>query len=58
MANIIEDGGIYKLVNAEAGNVVDLSELDGQSVIGYDYYGSDSQKVCSSPRRMWRRSVC
>ena len=44
MANI-QSGGVYKLINAKAGNCVDLSGGDGVSVIGYDWHGGDNQKV-------------
>lgn len=40
----IESGGIYRLVNAKAGNVVDLSGGDNTSIIGYDWHGGDNQK--------------
>lgn len=38
-------GGVYKFVNAKAGNVMDLSGGDNTSVIGYDWHGGDNQKV-------------
>ena len=41
----IESGGEYILYNAKAGNCVDLSGTDGESVIGWDYHGGDNQKV-------------
>ncbi|KIP01386.1 carbohydrate-binding module family 13 protein [Phlebiopsis gigantea 11061_1 CR5-6] len=40
----IESGGAYVLFNAKAGNCVDLSGTDGESVIGWDYHGGDNQK--------------
>jgi hypothetical protein len=44
MANF-QSGGVYKLINAQAGNCVDLSGGDNTSVIGFDYHGGDNQKV-------------
>ena len=42
----IQSGGVYKLVNAKAENVVaDLSGGDNESVIGYGWHGGDNQKV-------------
>lgn len=38
-------GGIYKLINAKAGNALDLSGGDNKSIIGYDYHDGDNQKV-------------
>ena len=40
---IIESGGEYILFNAQAGNCVDLSGTDGESVIGWDYHEGDNQ---------------
>lgn len=48
MANLYS-GGVYRLVNAKAGNVADLSGGDNTSVIGFDWHGGDNQKV--RPRR-------
>ena len=42
----VQSGGIYKLINAQAGNCVDLSGGDNTSVIGFDYHGGENQKVC------------
>ena len=44
MVNTIEDGRIYKFVNALAGNVAENTE-DDESVVGYDWHGGDTQKV-------------
>ena len=38
-------GAEYKIVNAKAGNVMDLSGQDNRSVIGYDWNGGKNQKV-------------
>lgn len=46
----IESGGAYVLFNAKAGNCVDLSGTDGESVIGWDYHGGDNQKVRPAAR--------
>ncbi|KIP01385.1 carbohydrate-binding module family 13 protein [Phlebiopsis gigantea 11061_1 CR5-6] len=40
----IQSGGVYALLNAKAGNCVDLSGGDGRSIIGYEYHGGDNQK--------------
>ena len=41
----LEDGAVYKFVNAKAGNVMDLSGGDNVSVIGYDWHDGENQKV-------------
>lgn len=41
----IQSGGVYKFINAKAGNCMDLSGGDNTSVIGFDYHGGDNQKV-------------
>ena len=41
----VQSGGVYKLINAQAGNCVDLSGGDNTSVIGFDYHGGENQKV-------------
>ena len=46
----IQSGRVYKIINAQAGNCVDLSGADNISVIGYDYHGGDNQKVRVSLR--------
>lgn len=43
----IQSGGVYKFINAKAGNCMDLSGGDNTSVIGFDYHGGDNQKVHS-----------
>lgn len=50
----IQSGGIYKLINAKAGNCADLSGGDDTSVIGFDYHGGENQKV--RPQRSWTTS--
>ncbi|KAH8105182.1 carbohydrate-binding module family 13 protein [Cristinia sonorae] len=40
----IQSGAVYRLVNAKAGNVLDLSGGDNESIIGYDWHGGDNQK--------------
>ncbi|KAI0072610.1 carbohydrate-binding module family 13 protein [Panus rudis PR-1116 ss-1] len=40
----IQSGATYKLVNAKAHNVLDLSGGDNRSIIGYDWHGGDNQK--------------
>lgn len=42
----VQSGATYRLINAKAGNVLDLSGGDGKSIIGYDWHGGDNQKVC------------
>ncbi|PIL34506.1 hypothetical protein GSI_03283 [Ganoderma sinense ZZ0214-1] len=41
---MVESGRTYKLVNAKAGNVLDLSGSDNKSLIGYDWHDGDNQK--------------
>ena len=40
-----QSGGIYKIINAKAGNCIDLSAGDNESLIGFEYHGGDNQKV-------------
>ncbi|GJE99688.1 carbohydrate-binding module family 13 protein [Phanerochaete sordida] len=50
MVNVINDGAIYKFVNAGAGNVCETGP-DGESVVGFDWNGRDTQmwKVAKLP---------
>lgn len=41
----LQSGAVYKLINAKAGNCLDLSGQDNTTVIGYGYHGGDNQKV-------------
>ncbi|KAI1793804.1 ricin B lectin domain-containing protein [Ganoderma leucocontextum] len=41
---MVESGRTYKLVNAKAGTVLDLSGADNRQTIGYGYHGGDNQK--------------
>ena len=50
-----QSGGVYRLVNAKAGNVVDLSGGDNTSIIGYDWHGGDNQKVRARRPRVYAR---
>ncbi|KAK6522681.1 hypothetical protein TWF281_002117 [Arthrobotrys megalospora] len=40
----IRPGATYKIINARAGNVLDLSGTDGHSVTGWQWKGGDNQK--------------
>ncbi|THH32737.1 hypothetical protein EUX98_g1447 [Antrodiella citrinella] len=40
----VTSGAVYKLINAQAGNALDLSGGDNESIIGYDWHGGDNQK--------------
>ena len=42
---MVQSGRTYKLVNAKAGTVLDLSGTDNRQTVGYDYHGGDNQKV-------------
>jgi hypothetical protein len=42
---LIKSGRRYKITNAEAGFVVDLSGFDNRSIIGWHDHGKDNQKV-------------
>ena len=42
---MIESNKTYKLVNAKAGNVLDLSGSDKKSVSGRGWHAGDNQKV-------------
>ncbi|PIL34509.1 hypothetical protein GSI_03286 [Ganoderma sinense ZZ0214-1] len=41
---MFEHGRTYKLVNAKAGNVLDLSGSDNRSLIGYGWHGGHNQQ--------------
>lgn len=38
--------GVYKIVNKHSGTVLDLSNDDFRSVIGFTFHGGDNQLVC------------
>ncbi|KAK7682003.1 hypothetical protein QCA50_014967 [Cerrena zonata] len=40
----VQSGATYRLINAKAGNVLDLSGGDNRSIIGYDWHGGENQK--------------
>ncbi|KAM5545430.1 hypothetical protein V8D89_000468 [Ganoderma adspersum] len=40
----LQRGQTYKLVNAKAGTVLDLSGADNRQTIGYGYHGGNNQK--------------
>ncbi|KZT30065.1 carbohydrate-binding module family 13 protein [Neolentinus lepideus HHB14362 ss-1] len=40
----VQSGATYKIVNAKAGNVMDLSGGDDKSIIGYDFHDGVNQK--------------
>ena len=44
-AIMFEHGRTYKIVNAKAGNVLDLSGSDNRSLIGWDWHGGHNQQV-------------
>ncbi len=46
---MVQSGRTYKLVNAKAGTVLDLSGADNRQAIGYGFHGGDNQKVRGCP---------
>ncbi|KAI0046359.1 carbohydrate-binding module family 13 protein [Auriscalpium vulgare] len=40
----LQSSHIYVITNFKAGNVVELSDDDSRTVIGFDYHGSSNQK--------------
>lgn len=47
--------GTFKLVNARAGTVLDLSRRDHRQVVGYGSHGGDNQKVRGCPYTLHER---
>ncbi|KAJ7741020.1 hypothetical protein B0H16DRAFT_49119 [Mycena metata] len=49
MGEIVQSGLTYRITNAKAGTVVDLSGGDNRSIIGYPYHAGPNQHVSCQP---------
>ncbi|KAJ7126415.1 ricin B-like lectin [Mycena crocata] len=43
MPEIVQSGLTYRIINAKAGTVMDLSGVDNKTIIGYPYHNGDNQ---------------